>query len=185
MASIGVHEVLNWLSNLFSFTRTDMATEALYDAVMQRSLDKQLYLSKLASDNFEGRFETVTLHTVLVLRRLRQFGAPGNAFADKLYRKVFDGFDHALRERGAGDSSIARKIRGYGERFFGLARAVDAAFEASEPQDALETVLSRNAVSEGKTADLAAYLVGCDEHLSSMSLEAFRNADGIWPKIGN
>lgn len=175
--------MLKWLSNLFSANRADASIVALYDAVMQRSLDEQLYLSKLALDNFEGRFEAVTLHTVMVLRRLRQFGAPGNAFADQLYRKVFDGFDHALRERGAGDSSIARKIRGYGERFFGLARAIDSAFEASDTPNALEAVLVRNAVSNGKTADLAVYLIRCDDHLSNINLEGFRNADAIWPEF--
>lgn len=184
MASIGAHELLNWLSNLFSKDRDKLSGDALYDSVMSAALNDQLYLSGLASDTFDGRFEAVTLLSAIVLRKLRAHGAPGKQLADKLYRRVFDGFDHALRERGAGDSSIARKVRGYGERYFGLARAVDAALDTTDSTEELLSVISRNGVGGGESQKLVQFLVDCDLSLSVHSLEEFQSGQLDWPRTG-
>jgi len=173
--------VLNWLSNLFSKSSDKTSADALYDSVMRAALNDRLYLDGLASDTFDGRFEAVTLLSAVVLRNLRAHGQSGKALADKLYRKVFDGFDHALRERGAGDSSTARKVRAYGERYFGLARAVDTAFDAADSITELGQVLTRNGVGGGETQRFALFLESCDKNLSSQSLEDFRTGQLNWP----
>ena len=164
----------NWLVKLLGGRSRANPEKALYEALMERSLSPALYEKGLAEDTFEGRFEAVTLHSALLMRALRQFGAPGKELADGLYKRVFDGFDHALRERGAGDSSIARKIRGLGERYFGLARAVDVALQAEDPQLELKNVLVKNAIGGGDSDELATYLRGIEAELSKIDLEAFQ-----------
>ena len=168
-----------WLSKLLRNSETNSPEKRLYDAVMQRSLHPVLYERGLADDSFDGRFESVTLHSTLTMRALRQFGGEGKALADGLYRCVFEGFDHALRERGAGDSSIARKIRGLGERFFGLARAIDAALLADDPQSELQAVLVKNAIGGGVTDELATYLRQIEANLAILELESFQSGD-VW-----
>lgn len=182
MASIGAHQVLNWLGKVFGRQGKAEAAE-LYEAVMQRSLSPTLYASGLAEDTFDGRFEAVTLHSALIMRRVRQDGQPGQDLADALYRRVFEGFDHALRERGAGDSSIARKVRGYGERYFGLARAIDAAMDAENKLVELSSVLVRNAVGGGAPEVLAAYLAEMDTIFGETSLESFKSGQILWPDM--
>ena len=126
-------------------------------------------------------FESVTLHSALIMRRLRSFGQDGKLLADEFYKLVFEGFDHALRERGAGDSSIARKVRGLGERFFGLARAIDTAFGTENPAAELRAVLERNAVGGGSTDLLALYLLQTDVYLSGILLETFQSGNLKFP----
>ncbi|GAB5457493.1 MAG: ubiquinol-cytochrome C chaperone family protein [Henriciella sp.] len=122
------------------------AARAWHGEINRLARDPELYQSGLAQDTLDGRFEMVTLVTALVLRRLRDLGDPGRKLADSVYREVFSGLDHALREEGVGDASIARKVRGLGERFFGLARAVDAALGSEDEIAALTEVLARNGI---------------------------------------
>ena len=177
--------VRNWFARLFAQKSSAGKAENLYSAVMARALDPDLYESGLSEDTFDGRFEAVSLHCAMVMRSLREFGKPGMALAESLYRRVFDGFDHALRERGAGDSSIARKIRGYGERFFGLARAIDAALAEEKRFEALMEVLERNGIGSGARGELAEYLMELERQCAEMPLEAFESGDISWPSIEN
>ena len=167
----------NWLVKFLGARRGQDPEKILYRALMERSLAPILYERGLAEDTFDGRFESVTLHSALLMRALRQFGEPGKELADGLYKCVFDGFDHALRERGAGDSSIARKIRGLGERFFGLARALDAALKAEDPQSELKNVLVKNAIGGGNSNELATYILGIDAELVKSDLEEFQRGN--------
>ncbi len=173
----------NWLSKFLGQDSNAKLAQPLYDATMQRSLLSSLYEKGLADDTFDGRFETVTLHSALIMRNLRNHGEFGKKLADELYKLVFNGFDHALRERGAGDSSIARKIRGLGERFFGLARAIDGALAASDCREALRGVLVRNAIGGINPDHLAAYLLEIDTHLANLPLEAFQTGRLSLPEI--
>lgn len=173
----------NWLSKLLGRAGHQAAAEPLYSATMERSLLRALYEKELADDTFDGRFEAVTLHSAIIMRQLRGHGDPGRQLANELYELVFNGFDHALRERGAGDSSIARKIRGLGERFFGLARAIDGALDGEDKQAHLRDVLARNAIGAGNPNDLAVYLLQINEHLAGLELEAFQNGQISLPEM--
>lgn len=161
--------------------RKQRAAANLYDSVMKHSLSRGLYASGMTSDTFDGRFEAVTLFSCLIMRRLRDFGETGEQLADEFYKEVFRGFDHALRERGAGDSSIARKIRGYGERFFGLSRAVDAAMLSEKKAFELKSVLKRNDVGGGKTEELVEHLIKSEELLTFLEYSAFKTGTISWP----
>ena len=171
----------NWLSKLLGRSSGHVSAAPLYEITMQRSLLPDLYEKGLASDTFDGRFETVTLHSALIMRRLRDHGETGRKLSNELYKLVFEGFDHALRERGAGDSSIARKVRGLGERFFGLARAIDTAFEGEDQHAELRAVLVRNAIGGGNPDHLALYLLQIDAYLADLSLETFQTGQLTLP----
>ena len=120
-------------------------------------------------DTLEGRFQMVTLVATLALRHLRETPATDPKLPDLVYRDVFSGFDHALREEGVGDSSIARRIRKMGEAFFGLARRLDAAFSGTSTESALRQALIDNGVSPvGHEGDLAFWLIRLDETLSRL-----------------
>lgn len=151
------------LSRIFGRNRQDkVIIRALYDHVLSGALEPALYETGLAEDSFDGRFEQVALHGALILRALRLSGRQNQARA--LLDMIFSGFDHAYRENGVGDSSISRKVRKLGERFYGLARKLNAALEA-ENSSALIEFLERNQLGQGAPQRLADYLRSADKAL--------------------
>ena len=62
-------------------------------------------------DTFEGRFESLTLHAALLVRRLRAAEAPGPDMAQHLVDTVFRHFDRTLREMGVGDTTVPKRMK--------------------------------------------------------------------------
>lgn len=120
-------------------------------------------------DTLEGRFEVVTLHTALLLRRLRDLGPEGKALAVTLFEDVFDSFDHGLRESGVGDLTVAKKIRILGEAFYGRAKAYDAALKEN---DTISAVIHRNLLPDGNQVvidQVTKYTNSLSDHLLTQS----------------
>ena len=59
-----------------------------------------------APDRFDGRFELLTLHVGLVLRRLVAIGGLGHDIAQDLVNSVFRHFDDTLRELALSDIAV-------------------------------------------------------------------------------
>ena len=94
-------------------------------------------------DTLEGRFELLTLHAALVLRRLTRAPAPGPDLAQDVSNAVFRHFDVALREMGVGDITVPKRIKKMAEAFLGRAQAYDAALLQGNDQQ-LGAALARN-----------------------------------------
>lgn len=165
------------------FGRRDEAVERAYKSVMQEALSPVFYREKLSEDTFEGRFAMVAVHGALAMRALRRGGEPGRRLADALYRKIFDGFDYALREEGVGDSSIARKVRGLGEAFFGLAKVMDQALDAAEPVQAVMDVVNRNTMAGAQSDRLAELIVENDKRLTEQKLDTLLSGAFEWAAL--
>ena len=140
------------------------------DAVTARARLPEPYLKGWVSDTIYGRFNMVTLVATLALRRLRACGAEGRVLSKAFVEMLFSDFDHALRENGVGDASIARRIRKMGEEFYGLAKAIDEALEAGAPQKEIAAVLQRNVQPDhDKAMALADYLLLLSERVDDLS----------------
>ncbi len=129
----------------------------LYDALVADARRPALYRLSGAADCFEARFDMLVLHLVLALRQLRR-DADGARASEHLIGIFLDDMDQALRESGAGDVAVGRRVRRMGEAFYGRQRAYDAALDAGDGgglADALKRNLSLSA--EG-AARLAAYM---------------------------
>ena len=145
------------------------------DAVTARARRPEPFLKGWVPDTIYGRFNMVTLVATLAMRRMRQTGGEGHALAKAFAELLFSDFDHALRENGVGDSSIARRIRKMGEEFYGLAKAVDAALDDGGPKSALIQVLQRNVQpDEEKAGELADYLIDLNVDVEDLSLDHVR-----------
>ncbi|MEZ5947353.1 MAG: ubiquinol-cytochrome C chaperone family protein [Hyphomonas sp.] len=94
-----------------------------------------------------------------------------------------DGFDAAMREMGVGDASIARKVRGLAEHYYGLGGAVVTALEgdAAALEGALEEILCRNGVAgpEGSAA-LAAHFAALAGRFREQGSDAFLEGNAPW-----
>lgn len=140
------------------------------DAVTAEARIPEPFLKGWVSDTVYGRFNMVALVATLAMRRLRSLGGDGKAISSALSDLLFSDFDHALRENGVGDSSIARRIRKMGEEFFGLAKAVDQALDAGGAKKELTAVLQRNVQTDReKAAALAVYLLDLNVRVEDVS----------------
>lgn len=136
----------------------------LCDHTVTAARRPNFYVEGLVEDDFQGRFDLLSLHGVLVMRRLRAAGPSGLALAERFAECLFDRVDYALREEGVGDATIARKVRGLGETHYGLARALDPAIEAGA--SAVEAALLRNGLGGAAPRRLARYVCLAAEALN-------------------
>jgi cytochrome b pre-mRNA-processing protein 3 len=138
----------------------------------------ELYEALGAPDRIDGRFELLTLHAGLVLRRLAALGGVGDAVAQDLVDSLFSHFDDTLREMAFSDIGVAKRLKAMGSAFYGRNAAYAAALDDASPGE-LATTLARNVYGAGggdaapQAAALAHYVASLDSGLGSIPIEAF------------
>jgi cytochrome b pre-mRNA-processing protein 3 len=138
----------------------------------------ELYEQLAAPDRMDGRFELLTLHAGLVLRRLAALGGVADAIAQDLVDSLFTHFDDTLREIGYSDIGVSKRLKTMGSAFYGRSAAYAAALDDSSPA-ALATALARNVYGatapdvEPKAQALAEYIVSLDAALTAIPIKDF------------
>jgi len=97
------------------------ATAQLCAAVSHRAREPVFYQEFRVADSIDGRFDLVALHAWLVLERLQETGETD--LAQRFVDALFIGFDRALREQGAGDMGMGRRMKKMAGAFYGRLRA--------------------------------------------------------------
>ncbi|HXX02874.1 MAG TPA: ubiquinol-cytochrome C chaperone family protein [Xanthobacteraceae bacterium] len=140
----------------FRRTHRNSSIHALYGAIVAQARSPVFYAAYGVPDTVEGRFELIVLHLVLFLNRLGRDGA-----AAPIGQHLFDLFcrdlDDNLREMGIGDLAVPRKMRRFGEAFYGRQAAYRAAL-AAQDERALEKALARNIFAVGGVDERAGRL---------------------------
>ena len=155
---------------LFRRSTNTFVVDRLYRAIVAAARQPALYADLAVPDTFEGRFECLTLHAALVLRRLRDVPAPGPDMAQNLVDTVFAHFDRMLREMGVGDTGVPKRMKAMAEAFGGRCAAYDDAFRS----DALPRALARNVYAgchDGVA--LSHYILACATRLDDTRVQAF------------
>jgi cytochrome b pre-mRNA-processing protein 3 len=117
--------------------------DQLHGKIVAAARRPALYADLGVPDTFEGRFEMVTLHAGLVMRRLMKNSDAGAELAHELADSVFRHFDVALREMGLGDIAVAKRLKRMAEAFYGRNKAYGEGLD--EPgSDRLSGALARN-----------------------------------------
>ncbi len=138
----------------------------------------ELYEALAAPDRMDGRFELLTVHAGLVLRRLAALGGVADAIAQDLVDSLFTHFDDTLREIGYSDIGVSKRLKAMGSAFYGRNAAYAAALDDASPHE-LATALARNVYGAksdqagSKAEALARYIASLDAGLSAIPLEAF------------
>ena len=146
----------------------DRSIHALYGAIVAQARLPTFYTSYGVPDTVQGRFELIVLHLVLLLRRLGradEASQPIGPLAGEIGQGLFDSFcrdlDANLREMGVGDLAVPKKMRRFGEAFYGRLGAYRAALAAADERE-LEKALARNifevAGTDPRAARLARYV---------------------------
>jgi len=134
------------------------AADRLYRSIIEAAREPCFFASLGVPDSLDGRFETLALHTFLVVRRLKS--DPSRA-AKRLSRALLEAFfsdmDRSLREMGASDLGVGRRVKAMAQALYGRIKAYEAALEETGDA-ALEAALRRNlygTLSMPRLADLA------------------------------
>ena len=159
--------------------------EQLRGEIVAAARRPALYETLGAPDRIDGRFELLTLHVGLVLRRLVAIGGLGHDIAQDLVNSVFLHFDDTLREMALSDVSVSKRLKKIKEAFYGRNAAYAAALE-SQSRANLEAALARNVFGAPTGAPgagaLADYVVSVDAALARAPLEDFANGRFRFPE---
>ena len=117
------------------------AAEELYAVVVAQARRPEFYRDLGVPDTVDGRFELVALHTFLALRRLKSKANAAGA-RQALVEVFVDDMDASLREMGAGDLGVGRRVKTMAQALYGRIAAYEAGLAGSE--QALVEALRRN-----------------------------------------
>ncbi|MBR0649919.1 ubiquinol-cytochrome C chaperone [Roseomonas terrae] len=149
----------------------------LYGAAVAAARSPALFAELGVPDTAEGRFDLVTVHVGLVIRRLRADGdARGAALAQAVFDAMFADMDQNLREMGVSDLAVGKRVRWLWEGFHGRALAYEQALDSEDPA-VLPEALARNVWrGEPPPGDAAARLAGVAraqaEHLGGQGIDS-------------
>jgi len=165
---------------LFSKNTQTIAAENLYRKIVVRARDPYFYEDYGVPDSVDGRFEMITLHAFLVLRYLKPPLGGKNAFGQALFDVMFEDMDLSLREMGAGDMGVGKRVKAMVKAFYGRVASYEAGLGTSD--DELVKALTRNVYgttvpNPTQVSLLANYLRSQDAHLACVGPVALENGE--------
>ncbi len=143
----------------------------LYRSIVEQGRLPPFYRDLAVPDSVDGRFDLIALHIFLVMRRLKREGGAAEALGQDLTEIFFADMDLNLRELGASDIGVGRRVKRMIEGYYGRAVAYGNALDGEG--EALEPVLARNlyGTTQVETETLTAmsvYLHAADAHLATL-----------------
>jgi cytochrome b pre-mRNA-processing protein 3 len=170
----------------------DRNVQTLYGAIVAQARSAAFYSRYGVADSVEGRFELIVLHLVLVLRRLGGEQTPasrsvpaGPAIGQQLFNAFCRDLDDNLREMGVGDLAVPRRMRAFGEAFYGRQAAYGMALDAADERE-LEKALARNIFGVAEANDsavrLARYARAAAGQLAATAEEALLAGPVAFPR---
>ena len=138
--------------------KNDARARSFYSEIVRAARQRGFYEKAGVPDTPEGRFELITLHLWLILRRLSALGAPAETLAQDLVDVFFEDMDMSLRESGTGDMGVPPRMKRMAAAFYGRMAAYDKAF--GKGSRALEASLQDNLYATSERGGRADLLVG-------------------------
>jgi cytochrome b pre-mRNA-processing protein 3 len=154
--------------------RREVIAQRLYAALTAQARRPDFYLTCGIPDTIDGRFEMVTLHAFLLFRRLKGHGEKAGAVAQAVYDVMFGDFDASVREMGAQDLGVGRRIKFMTEAMNGRFAAYEAGLAQGQAQ--LELALKRNLYGTTEPVDeclkrMADYMRRADAELTALPID--------------
>ncbi len=158
------------LKKLFGRPRHERASQALYEEIVRQSRQPVFYLEAEVPDTIDGRYEMISLHSFLIMRRLKKDDENLGELSQAVFDHMFADMDQSLREIGVGDLSVGKRIKEMAKVFYGLIVSYATALDGGE--ESLEVALERNhygTLEEGPSSQavsaLADYVRANDAYL--------------------
>jgi cytochrome b pre-mRNA-processing protein 3 len=168
-----------WPFNHFRKPQIPQGTiEAIYGMIVTQAREPLFYRDLGVPDTVNGRFDLLVLHLWLVLCRL-QSAEGGAALSQALFDRFCEDMDGNLREMGVGDLTVPKRMRAFGEAFYGRIAAYDVARATGAEQ--LAHALNKNILNGGQIDNarrLAAYAQAAIATLADLDDAALES--GSW-----
>jgi cytochrome b pre-mRNA-processing protein 3 len=145
--------------------------ERLWTAVSARAREEVFFRELQVADTFDGRFDVLALHLWLLMDELRS--RQEDEIAQQFVDTAFVQFDEALRELGASDVGMSRRMKKMASALFGRLEA----YRAATDEGALAEAIARNVyrgVEHGieSARMLASYCITARAHLAQSKPES-------------
>lgn len=172
-----------WPFNRLGKSRTPPrgTIEAIYGMIVAQAREPLFYQGLGVPDTVNGRFDMVVLHLWMVLRRLR-LTADGTEVAQAVFDHFCADLDDNLREMAVSDVAVPRRMKAFGEAFYGRSIAYDSALAAGG--DSLAQALARNILNTEDAAvghPLADYVRAAISELDTTTPSALAAGDVRFP----
>ncbi|MDF1607144.1 ubiquinol-cytochrome C chaperone family protein [Hoeflea sp. YIM 152468] len=130
--------------NLFKRKKANQAlVERQYSEITRGARTPVFYESMGVPDTVMGRFELISIHMVLYLRRTASGGAASKGIAQEVVDAFFEDIDHSIRELGIGDMGVPKRMKKLARMFYGRATSYGQALESGDNAGLIEA-LKRN-----------------------------------------
>jgi cytochrome b pre-mRNA-processing protein 3 len=130
--------------SVFKRSPVKAEADAIFRSVAGQARHPALFLAGGVPDTVEGRFESLSLHVILVVLRIEGLGPQGAELAQELVDRFFADLDRAVREIGIGDLSVGKKVKAFARSFYGRVDAYRAGLAATADAGDLAAALHRN-----------------------------------------
>lgn len=144
-----------WLGNMLGWgqRRQQEVSEVLYGNAVEMAREPVFFAEHGVADTVDGRFDALALVVALIMRRLKDCGEAGHELSQQLFDTMFADMDLSLREMGAGDIGVAKRVRVMAEAFMGRLEAYASALDSGD-RVALAAALQRNLLrGDGKAGE--------------------------------
>jgi cytochrome b pre-mRNA-processing protein 3 len=173
----GSIESTMFFRRFFNPTTSAKIAREIYLLIVAKARQPYFYTELAVPDTVDGRFDMITLHAILVIEFIAKGGKASKALSQQLFDEMFADMDRALREMGAGDLSVGKKVRRMAEVFYGRAKAYREAL-ARKDEDGLTAALGRNVYGGEGDLDharrLARYALAAARSLSASGIREIR-----------
>ena len=116
--------------------------DALYAKLVEQARRPEFYAHCRVPDTIDGRFDLIALHLFLVLHRLKRDHPDSADLAQAVFDRMFHDMDQSLREMGAGDLGVGRRVKAMIQGLYGRIAAYEAGL--GQPDETLQAALRRN-----------------------------------------
>ena len=156
---------------------------SLYTAAVGAARNPLVFDALGVPDTLDGRFDLVSLHVALLIRRLRADADPaGPELAQAVFDAMFADMDVNLREMGVSDLAVGKRVKRMWEAFHGRALAYEAALNGEgDLADALRRNVWRGEAPEGAAEALAARARGVATALDAQGMAALKAGQVEFP----
>ncbi len=130
------------LNKMFKRKQIKEPATLLYERLVAQARQPDFYAHCGVPDTLDGRFELVSLHLFLVLHRLKGDHPVSVDLAQALFDLMFEDMDQSLREMGAGDLGVGRRVKIMIQGLYGRIAAYEEGLERDD--SVLQAALRRN-----------------------------------------
>ena len=171
-------KVQAWVGNLLGWgrRRQNGSAEKLYAEAIRLSRRPEFFQKYGVADDVDGRFDALSLMVILVMRRLKSLDESGKALSQDLFDSMFADMDLSLREMGAGDIGVSKRVRVMAEAFMGRLNTYVTAIDEDD-REAFSAALVRNLFRGNEEIDplangLVDYLLDLSKEIETLPAKA-------------